>query len=346
MSLLQRILVALANLVFALVFGRALGAQGTLIVLNKAEASASLLDATTGAVVATLPTGTGPHEVAVSPDGRWALVANYGARDAGRTLTVLDVPARKVERTIDLGDYRRPHGVAWLSDGRRAAVTVEADGGVLLVDVAAGRVERLLPTRQRGSHMVAVAPAGRHAFVANIPDGSVTRVDLRGEDSAIVVPTGAGAEGIDVSPDGREVWVTNREDNTLTVLDAASMRALATIPTGAFPIRVKFTPDGRRVLVSAARAAELRVYDAAARREVAAVSLAASGPVRETMLGPVMGGAVPIGILVTPDGARAYVARAGADDVVVLDLTALEVVGTLVAGREPDGLGWSSAGTP
>jgi DNA-binding beta-propeller fold protein YncE len=113
MSLLQRILVALANLVFALVFGRALVAQGTLIVLNKAEASASLLDATTGTVVATLPTGTGPHEVAVSPDGRWALVANYGAGEGGRSLTVLDVPARRVERTIDLGDYRRPHGVAW-----------------------------------------------------------------------------------------------------------------------------------------------------------------------------------------------------------------------------------------
>jgi DNA-binding beta-propeller fold protein YncE len=113
MSLLQRILVALANLVFALVFGRALVAQGTLIVLNKAEASASLLDATTGTVVATLPTGTGPHEVAVSPDGRWALVANYGAGEGGRSLTVLDVPARRVERTIDLGDYRRLHGVAW-----------------------------------------------------------------------------------------------------------------------------------------------------------------------------------------------------------------------------------------
>jgi YVTN family beta-propeller protein len=130
------------------------------------------------------------------------------------------------------------------------------------------------------------------------------------------------------------------------VLEAATMRTLATIPTGAFPIRAKFTPDGRRVLVSAARAAELRVYDAAARREIATVPLAASGPVRETVLGPVMGGAVPIGILVTPDGARAYVARAGADDVVVVDLARLEVVGTLVAGREPDGLGWSSAGTP
>ena len=346
MSLLQRLLVALANLLFALAFGRALGAQGTVVVLNKAEATASLLDATTGAVVATLPTGTGPHEVAVSPDGRWALVADYGAAEGGRSLTVLDVERRAVARTIDLGEYRRPHGVAWLADGRRAVVTVEASGGVLLVDVPAGRVERFLPTRQRGSHMVAVAPGGRWAFVANIPEGSVSRVDLTGADSAMVARTGAGSEGIDVSPDGREVWVTNRAANTLSVLDAATMRALATIATGEFPIRAKFTPDGRRVLVTAARAAELRVYDAASRREVAAVSLAASGPVRETMLGPVAGGAVPIGILVHPSGSRAWVARAGADDVVVVDLDRLEVAGSLVAGREPDGLGFSPIGTP
>ena len=117
MSLLQRILVALANLVFALVFGRALGAQETLIALAKAEPSASLAGAASGAFVATLPTGTGPHEVAVSPDGRWAAVANDGAQDAGRSLTVVDVPARKGERTIDLGDYRRPYGVACSSAG-------------------------------------------------------------------------------------------------------------------------------------------------------------------------------------------------------------------------------------
>jgi hypothetical protein len=81
MSLLQRLLVALANLIFALVFGRALGAQGTLTVLDEVEASASRLNATTGTLVETRPTGTGSRDVAVAPDGRWALVARTaGAR--------------------------------------------------------------------------------------------------------------------------------------------------------------------------------------------------------------------------------------------------------------------------
>ena len=51
----------------------------TLVVLNKSEATASLIDLESGRVAATVPTGQAPHEVAVSPDGRLALATNYAA---------------------------------------------------------------------------------------------------------------------------------------------------------------------------------------------------------------------------------------------------------------------------
>src|SRR3989304_5007320 len=93
--------------------------EGTLVVLNKAEATASLIDLASGKAVATVPTGEGPHEVAASPDGKTVLAANYGSRGTpGSSLTVIDVPGARVVRTIDLGPGRRPHGLVWL-DGRR-----------------------------------------------------------------------------------------------------------------------------------------------------------------------------------------------------------------------------------
>jgi DNA-binding beta-propeller fold protein YncE len=47
-------------------------------------------------VVATVPTGDAPHEVAVAPDGRRAVGTNYGTRETpGSNLTVIDVPAAK-----------------------------------------------------------------------------------------------------------------------------------------------------------------------------------------------------------------------------------------------------------
>src|SRR5438105_10988122 len=96
----------------------AASAQGpALVVLNKAEASASIISLADGRTIATMPVGDGPHEVAVSPDGRWAVAANYGARTAGSSLTLLDLRNRRAARTIDLGTYARPHGIAYLPDG-------------------------------------------------------------------------------------------------------------------------------------------------------------------------------------------------------------------------------------
>ena len=328
-----------------------LGAQdassGLLVVLNKAAASASLIDPATGTTVATLATGTGPHEVAVSPDGRWAVVANYGESGAGgSTLTVLDVPARRVARSIDLTPHRRPHGIAWLPDGRRVAVTSETSRAALIVDVEAGTVEATIPTGAQGSHMLALAPDGRRAYVANIGSGSVTMLDVGAGTALATTPTGAGAEGIDVSPDGREVWVTNREANTVMVLDAATLAVRDTLQSPDFPIRVKLTPDGRHALVSNARSGTLRMFDTRTRRPVTTIPMTFdSTQTRGTMLGDATGG-VPIGIVIEPGGRRAYVANANADVLTVIDLEQRAIAGYISTGREPDGLGWAPAPPP
>ena len=51
---------------------------------------------------------------------------------------------------------------------------------------------------------------------------------------------------------------------------------------------------------------------------------------------------VPIGIVVRPDGKRAYVAHTNADKISVIDLGTWKVTGSLTAGKEPDGLAYST----
>jgi DNA-binding beta-propeller fold protein YncE len=112
----------------------------TLLVANKSDDTVSLVSVPDGKVRATLPTGSGPHEVATSPDGALAVVSNYGRREgAGSTLTVVDVASAKVQRTVDLGENRRPHGLAWLADGR-LLVTTEDSRKLLVVDPGKGAV--------------------------------------------------------------------------------------------------------------------------------------------------------------------------------------------------------------
>jgi len=322
--------------------GEAAPPAGTLVVLNKSEASASLFDLASGAEAARLPVGDGPHEAAASPDGRIVVVTNYGDKTPGNSLSVIDVAQAKVLRTIVLDGYQRPHGLQFL-DPRRVLVTAEAQASVLIVDVVDGRIEQAIVTGQRVSHMVAVAPDGGRAFVANIGSGSLSVLDLR--DGAVVtqVPTGLGAEGVDVSPDGREVWVSNRGADTLTVIDARSLQPLATLPAPGFPIRVRFDPAGARAFVTVPRDDALLVFDRRSRALERRIGLpAASVQTEGRLLGAMFGrSTVPIGVATDGAGRRVYVAQANADQVAEFDVRDGALLRTLATGKEPDGLAWS-----
>jgi YVTN family beta-propeller protein len=317
----------------------------TLVVLNKSEATASLIDLASGEVRATLATGSAPHEAATSPDGRLALVGNYGSRDKpGSSLTVIDVPGAKVLKTIDLGEYRRPHGLLFLPDGRRALVTAETNKVLLEVDVEKGTILNAFATEQDVSHMVETALGGRKAFVANIGSGSVSVIDLEKGIIVRTITTGDGAEGITSSIDGTEIWVTNRSADTVSVIDAESLEILAQIPCASFPIRAKATPDGRHVLVSCARSADIAVLDTASRKEVRRIpqdlrAVDTGGRLFGDQFGE---SSVPIGIVIHPNGKKAWVAHTNADLVVEIDLESWEIVRLLEAGREPDGMAYSA----
>ena len=318
---------------------------GTLVVLNKAEASASLLDLPSGREIARLPTGEGPHEVTVGPGGRLAVVADFGVRGApGHTLTVIDLVKQEVVKTIDLGEYHRPHGIQFMRDGKRVVVTAEQEQHTLVVNVSEGSIEKAIKTGQQSSHMVVMGPDQKRAYVANIGSGTVSVLDL---DSGVVVETiatGDDAEGIDIAPDGRELWVGNRSADTLSIIDTKTLEVTAQLPCAAFPIRVKFMPGGKHVLVSNASSGDVAVFDAAARKEIKRISMQASAvdDTSDRLFQDAFGrGPVPVGILVVPGARQAFVANTNADVVTVIDVEHWTVVGRLRAGKEPDGMAYS-----
>jgi YVTN family beta-propeller protein len=334
-------------LVLMAVSGAASAASsGTLLVLNKSDDTVSFIDLADNQVKATLPTGDGPHEVAISKDGKTAVVTNYGDNtNPGKTLTVVDVPGKKVVRTIDLGTYSRPHGIVWLQ-GDEVAVTVEASKAVLVVGVNDGKVKYAIATDQAGTHMVAVSSKHRRAFTANIGSGSSTVIDLSTHQRVTDVVTGKGAEGIAVAPDGSEVWVTNREANTVSIVDPATLKITATLEPGKMPIRVKFTPDGTRALVSNAVSGDVAVFDTVTKKQLATIPMQKEGeklPQDDTKrIASQFGtGPVPVGILMPESLAVAFVANTNFDTVTVIDLNTLKIVDRLKAGREPDGLGYT-----
>jgi len=316
----------------------------TLLVANKTDNTVDLVTVASGESRATLPTGDGPHEIAVSPDGAMAVISNYGRRDApGSSLTVIDLESASVVGTIDLGRHTRPHGLAWF-DTNRLAVTTEGSAHLLVVDPVQATILAEIETAQEISHMVAVTPDGRRAFVANIGSGTVTAIDLESSSKLVDIPTGDGAEGITVSPDGSEVWVTNRAADTLSVIDPRTLEILHTIECASFPIRVALTADGGHALVSVARTGEVVLLDTVARTEMARAKLDLSALPESTtrLFGDQFGDSpVPVGLVIAPDGKTAWVAATQADVVVVVDPATLAVKGLIQAGKEPDGMAYS-----
>lgn len=293
-----------------------------LLVANKQEASLSIIEVESGKLLATVPTGQGPHEVAVTGNGRFAVVANYGAQAPGNTLTVVDLRTRAPVGTIDLGEYRRPHGIVVLPGDSLVLVTSEASRSVVLVALEGG-VRGAIATGAAGSHMVAVTADGRRGYTANVGSGSITELDIPGGVSARTLPVAPATEGIAVTPDGREVWVGSNGAHTVTIVDTRTWKAVDTLPAAGLPYRVAISPDGRTAVVPAPQAGVVRIFDVPTRRERAVLAFEGAGPVGST---------------ITADGAYVFVALQGSNEAAMVDLKSGKEVRRFATGAGPDGI--------
>ena len=339
----------------------------TLLALSKDDHTVAIVDPTTLQVLARIPSGPDPHEIIASDDGKLAFISNYGGLDSAlNTISVVDLVGRKALPPIELGALRSTHGLDFA--GGKLYFTAETNKVIGRYDPATQRVDWVLGTGQDRTHMVIASKSLDRIFTSNVNSATISIIEQVSQPNGFGpppggppqggpgsgppsgaappqgpppggprltwevtnVPAGHGAEGFDLSPDGKEIWAANARDATVTIIDIASKKATQTLPIAVKGAnRLKFTPDGKRVLISGlgARAGDssLVVIDASTHKEVKAL--------------PLGGGAA--GILIAPDGSRAYVAVSSADKIAVIDLKTLEVVGQIDAGKQPDGLAWA-----
>jgi DNA-binding beta-propeller fold protein YncE len=304
-----------------------------LLVANTTESTLSILALPAGNELVRLATGTGPHEVAVSPDRRRAVVSNYGdSTEAGHSLTVIDLASLAVVRTIELDPYGRPHGIAFV-DARCVVVTSEASAAVVVVDLDTGTIDRAIPTTQRGSHMLAIAPGASRVYVANLTSGSITPIDLANAEAGEPVPAIPENEAIAVTPDGAQVWTASVAQNRIRIFDAPQLTLDGELGATGAPIRITPTPDGTAMIVSNASAGNLQLIDVATRAISTIDLVPASG-----------GSATPVGAAVASDSRTAYVALVAENRVAVVDLAARTTTASLAVGQGPDGVAYRPLG--
>ena len=297
-----------------------------LLVLNKEANELAIVDPASMKVVGRVPTGTGPHELAVSADGKTAYVANYGDRSGpGNSLSVIDLASR-TEKRVDLGALKRPHGIA--QKNGKIYLTSELAKAIATYDPATNTVDWILGLGQNQTHMLVLSADGKKIFTANIQGNSVTAIEaaqVPGGYKLTNIAVGKGPEGIDISPDGSEVWTAHSQDGGVSIIDAASLTVKQTLPAlTKRSNRLKFTPDGKLVFISDLEGHEVVVLDVASRKEIKRIKT----------------GSTPEGILMVPDGSRAYVALADEGAVITIDLKSLEPGAKISTGPGVDGMAW------
>jgi YVTN family beta-propeller protein len=336
-----------------------------LLALSKQDHALAIVDPGSLKVLAKIPVGNDPHEVIASTDGKTAYVSNYGG-GAYNTLAVVDLVNQKALPAIDLGPLRGPHGLDFA--GGKVWFTAEAAKAIGSYDPALQKIDWIMGTGQNRTHMILVDRDLKRMFTTNVSSGTVSIIEKSaphppgpppgmpsgpngapgppphipsgpggpmgghpmgppgGDWNETVVRVGDGSEGFDVSPSGKEIWVANAHDGTISIIDVAAKSVSATLAANVPGAnRLKFTPDGSRVLISSLNGPDLVVLDAGTRKEIKRIKL----------------GRGAAGIVIQPDGARAFVGCTPDNYVAVIDLKLLEVVGHIDVGPEPDGLAWA-----
>jgi DNA-binding beta-propeller fold protein YncE len=312
---------------------------GTIVVSNMNDNTATLVAAATGRTIATLPTGAGPHEVAVSHDGRTALVSNYGVRGKpGNSITVIDVPEARVERTLDLGPIRRPHGIKFFPGDTLAAVTSETRAAVMVIDVRTGRVTNTLPSHGRATHMIGLSDRGDRLVASNIADGTISVIDPRDSGAVRVISVAAQPEGVAISPDGRTAWTGSNRDHVVLVVDIDRAQPVDTLRDFGLAYRMAVSPDGRTVVITDPVKAQVRIVDATSHHERFLIDVP-----RDSVLATaeVPGSPSPEGVAISPDSRWAFVTLQGRNRVATIDLERGTIVSLAAIGTWSDGVGYS-----
>jgi YVTN family beta-propeller protein len=346
-------------------------ADGYVFVPNRASADVAVIDTRTDRLVARIPVGNVPHQVAIS-DVTGKVVASNTADD---TISIVDL-GTLATRTLKLD--HEPEHMALAPDGVLLAVGNIAAGTVSLVSLAkereVARVGGLFDP-----HNLTFSPDGALLYVANLGASHVSVIDVAGaaivdeievaEPPALAATEGPGAEfqgiiNVTPTPDGRLGFAAHGEANELAVIDLRTRALKKRVPLGELPWRAYSTADGRFMLVpnngdrtlsviSTANLAVVATLPAAEDVtgvntgwfETTAFALSRAGKKAvvydlEAMakVGEIAFPGTPETGVTTPDGTKLYVALSDTGQVAVIDARTRELIKTIDGvGDEPWG---------
>jgi YVTN family beta-propeller protein len=345
-----------------------------LLVLSKGDLALEVVDPATLKVLWSVASGPDPHEVAASPDGRFAYISNYGS-GAYHTITPVDLQAKKALTPIDLGALTGPHGLDHV--GGKLWFTAEGAKVFGSYDPAAQKIDFVLGTGQDRTHMVRVSSDQQRMVLTNVSSGTVSIVEKTAARQG--PPPGGPPQGRGDAP-GRGAPPSTANGGRGPgggqpggpggpgrggAPQAGWQQTVVQVGRGSEGFDV--TPDWREAWIANAQDGTISIIDLASKRVVQTLDSNTQGANRlkitpdgklafvSMLSGPdvavfdvagrkevtrIKVGTGAAGIQIQPDGSRVFVACTPDNYVAVLDVNSLKVIGRIDGVKQPDGLWW------
>lgn len=168
-----------------------------------------------GSVVRRIDVPGAVHHVAVSGDGRFAVVThpNYGS------ISAIDLGSYEVVATVATGPL--PNYATFAPGGDRLYVSNAGNDTVSEVDTARWIVRWNAVVGRSPEHVV-LSSDGARLFVNNVNDGTVSVIAVDDRKVVKTIPVGSTLHGIDLSDDGETLFVAVLGGDKVVAVDLAT----------------------------------------------------------------------------------------------------------------------------
>ncbi|MBI4952227.1 MAG: YncE family protein [Myxococcales bacterium] len=306
--------------------------RARIFVANEDSGSISVIEEGTDQVLAVvaLPDMYMPHNVQAAPDGKsiWVAAPPMVDGDVERAF-VIDPVSYAIVASIELGSALHVAHVVLDPTSSRAYVTANEGNAVIEVDAVHMTVLQTIDLGiDRGPH--GARWCGDRLYVANMTAQSLGIVDPQ-SGSVDEVALGGVAVQTACTPDGKYVFASLYDTKEVVryALDTGVLARVA-LPAGAQgPVQIYPSPDSRTLWVCdqgvlMGRPASNKLY----KLDVAGAAIT----------GEVAVGTAAHGVVVSDDGALAYVTNLEDGTVSVVDTAAMTTVATVPVGTRPNGV--------
>lgn len=191
----------------------------------------------------------------ISPDGKWGLAVGSQAG----TVTLIDMAQAKQEAVIAVGND--PHNVLFTPDSKLAYVTLQGEGAIAIIDLAAkGMVEKFALEGVAYPHNLDLSNNGNTLWVRTF-DSKVAAVDLASHQVKAIIEVGASHGGITVIPHSNWVAAAAIGSDSIAIIDAKKFEVARTIEVGQGSHGIRASADGRYLYTGVTGTHQIAVID-------------------------------------------------------------------------------------